>query len=420
MFNKKKIWNIDMDPILWLNALVWVPVSLEWWINAIVWMIIDEKWKVYIPDIVKQTEKEISPIANSYCPQDWDRDFNNAILNWLFKEELILQKNIRSFASNGWWTWALHLGFELISRYNLLSDDKLEIIIPIPTWSNHLWLAKRSGLNYDTISYLDESKEKINIDWIRDLVIKFHKENKKWIILLQLVCHNWTWIDFTENEKNQLIEIAKNYWWYFFIDAAYIWYANWIDQDKSIINDFMESWTLVLLAISWSKNVSYNYRVWSLVFPNDTIYDWDNAIRALSLISRTEYSSSNPLWQKVWSKILNEKYKYDLWKNQVESCKDDIIKKKILLQHSIIKNIWNKKISTDSTHQIKMLTKQSWMFWMLPLSKEAVEELAWKKWDWSSRIALWSSNWTTCRVNISAFPFNRIDEIWKKIASKII
>lgn len=401
--------------------MIWVPAVLEWWINAVIWMIIWENWAVYIPDVVKQTEKEISPIASSYSKQDWDSDFNQTILNWLFDSELISNMNIRSFASNWWWTWALHMGFELISKYNKLNtNDVFELIIPTPTWYNHFNLAKRSELNYNTIEYLDETKEKINIQWIKSLAKKFYQENKKWIILLQLVCHNWTWIDFNKIEQDELIQIAKEYWWYYFVDAAYIWYANWIEKDKQILNEFMESWTLILAAISGSKNLSYNYRIWSLVFPSDSKEDGDNIIRALNSIWRTEYSSPNPLWQKVWTKILNDKIKYDLWKTQVESCMNDIVKKRFLLKQAILKNIKSQKISQDSLHQINMLTSQSGMFGMLPLTQESVDFLAWKNWDWVSRIVLGSSDWKTCRVNISAFPFSRIDAIGERIAERIL
>lgn len=500
--NEEIIWSFDPDPILG-RWEVWKEAEAEWWLSLVVW-VVKERQAVYIPDIVRKTEAEIN-IAGWYCKPEWDSLFRKAVWKWAVWEELVKSHNISIISSNWWGTGALHMWFDSLALQNKMAieqwkpENRVDLIIPIPTWPNHLDIAYKAWyrtedqaqeeatiainqllLGYDwkitdefkshlikktidqtprlhLIPYLDESWEKVNLKALEEKAVSIHKSWRKWVCKQDLVCHNHTWIDFTKKDIYNFINIWKNYWWWFCLDAAYIGLWDWFEKDKERIIPFLEGWVLAMTAISFSKNWAYNYRTWALLVPHSSPENRENYIRSVNKSWRPEYSNPSLTWQRIIQKIIDNHKKHSEWSQGLDRQRNIISLKKELFRDIILSILkTNKKAESiislaeikewllswdisgirtklnsvewenselakqilNVVYSIRTLYISKWIFTILPLSEKSVEELEWKKWDWSKRIVVWLSKDGFSRMNISALPMTKLIDSAKAFVSK--
>lgn len=218
--------------------------------------------------IVTRAEREIfeqqaqGTISRSpeYLPMSGYQPFVSAAKRLVLGEKLIGEHgprvaSIQSPAGSG----ALRLGAEFLKRHCPGSP----IYLSDPTWAPHRMIFDRAGLKVLSYPYYDyENHGNIKIDSFLECL---SGASARSIFLLQASCHNPTGMDFTESDLAKIAKIAIDRDLIIFFDMAYQGLGDGLDSDAYAIRDFIKRGMTVLVAQSFSKNLSlYNRRTGAL------------------------------------------------------------------------------------------------------------------------------------------------------------
>ncbi|KAB8033644.1 aminotransferase class I/II-fold pyridoxal phosphate-dependent enzyme [Fluviispira multicolorata] len=144
-------------------------------------------------------------------------------------------------------------------------------------------------------------------------------------ILLQACCHNPTGFDFTKEEWEQLAIFCKEKKLFPIFDAAYLGLSEGIDKDRIGITIFIENFHEVLIANSFSKNLSlYDERVGALTIISKSQSDLDNLMSQVRKIIRSMYSIPPLHGALIVSEILNNSDLDFEWKHELSQMRDHL------------------------------------------------------------------------------------------------
>ncbi|CAK9435797.1 uncharacterized protein LODBEIA_P04780 [Lodderomyces beijingensis] len=167
----------------------------------------------------KENEKEYTPIIGS-------KKFQNIVKNFIFnnsgkdangKQLIDDGRIVTSQTISG--TGSLRVIADFLNRF--YSNKK--ILVPKPTWANHVAVFNDAGLQPEFYSYYETSKNDLDF---ANLKKSLESQPDGSIVLLHACCHNPTGMDLTNEQWDQVLQIIENKKFFPLVDMAYQGFAS--------------------------------------------------------------------------------------------------------------------------------------------------------------------------------------------------
>ena len=205
-------------------------------------------------------------------------------------------------------TGALRVGAAFLGRfYKQFLDHHAEgaraVLMPNPTWGNHIPIFEDSGLKVGKYRYYDPKTCGLDIaGMLEDL----HKAPQRSIVLLHACAHNPTGVDPTPAEWRKIADVVKERDHLAFFDIAYQGFASGdIDRDAEALRLFVREGHRVVFAQSYSKNFGlYGERVGNLGVLVDSDKEAEAVDSQLKIIVRPMYSNPPSTGARIVAHIL--------------------------------------------------------------------------------------------------------------------
>lgn len=167
----------------------------------------------------KETEKEYTPIIGS-------KNFQSIVKNFIFnnsgkdangKQLIDDGRIVTSQTISG--TGSLRVIADFLNRF--YSSKK--ILVPKPTWANHVAVFKDAGLEPEFYAYYETSKNDLDFDNLKQSLTNAQNES---IVLLHACCHNPTGMDLTSEQWDEVLQIVQDKKLFPLVDMAYQGFAS--------------------------------------------------------------------------------------------------------------------------------------------------------------------------------------------------
>ncbi|KAG1474005.1 hypothetical protein G6F56_000618 [Rhizopus delemar] len=247
-------------------------------------------------------------------------------------------------------TGALRIGAEFLNAWYPHAKN---IIVPNPTWGNHIPIMKNAGLSLEKYTYFDKNTNGLNIDGMLEDI---HKAPKNTIVLLHACAHNPTGVDPTQEQWDQISKVIKEREHFAFFDMAYQGFASGdCTRDAYALRKFVAEGHQVVLAQSFAKNMGlYGERVGSFSIVCADAEEKTRVDSQLKIIIRPMYSNPPIHGAHIVSTVLNTPELKKEWLGEVKSMADRIITMREKLRGHLENDFGSKKSWRHITDQIGM------------------------------------------------------------------
>ncbi|EAZ63967.1 aspartate aminotransferase [Scheffersomyces stipitis CBS 6054] len=188
----------------------------------------DNSGKPIIFPSVKEAEKILlaSEVEKEYTGITGSKKFQNAVKGFVFNnsgkdvngQQLIEQNRIVT-AQTISGTGSLRVIGDFLNRF--YTNKKL--LVPKPTWANHVAVFKDAGLEPEFYAYYETSKNDLDF---ANLKKSLSSQPDGSIVLLHACCHNPTGMDLTPEQWEEVLAIVQEKNFYPLVDMAYQGFAS--------------------------------------------------------------------------------------------------------------------------------------------------------------------------------------------------
>ena len=229
----------------------------------------------------------LPPMKSRYLPLSGDDNFLNITEKFVFDD--VLNQNMFKFQTCGG-TGALSLAEQII-KYNRSKD--VIYGIPVPTWPNHLQIFKGKNIFNDIIT----------IDFFLSKYCKDMKPPN--VIVIQTSCHNPTGIEYTIQEKTEIINYAEKNNVTIIFDTAYLGLSGDFDNETNFLKMGLKRNIDMFVCLSYSKiGDVYGHRTGALFFRPKNDLNTENVKANIEQLIRTNISNT----PRHGSDIMMEKF----------------------------------------------------------------------------------------------------------------
>lgn len=280
-------------------------------INATIGMYNDKNNSFYTFNAVKEVMKGISDYqAFSYSDTDGGKDFQDAIIKWVFKDY------INQFKSHYFGVVATPGGSGAIATtFQNYLDDHDTVLLPNHMWETYITFLKERDCGYSTYT-LTDNNGKFNISSLKEEIEKLISIQKRIVIVINDPCHNPTGFCMDDESYDALINLLNSYKNNSFVLLMDVAYFDFYNSDGNIIRARyaklakLEEHVLINFAFSGSKTFGlYGLRIGASIMLSRNISEIDCFKNAITYTARSNWSSVSSLGIAIISKlVLNEKY----------------------------------------------------------------------------------------------------------------
>ena len=254
----------------------------------------------------KETEKEYTAIIGS-------KNFQSIVKNFIFNNsnkdingKQLIDDNRIVTAQTISGTGSLRVIADFLNRF--YSNKK--ILVPKPTWANHVAVFKDSGLEPEFYNYYETNKNDLDFD---NLKKSLNSAPNNSIVLLHACCHNPTGMDLNSQQWDEILQIIQNKNFFPLIDMAYQGFANGKPfEDIELIRKLTKlanenKIPSFALCQSFAKNMGlYGERTGSISIINSSSEDSKAVESQLKKLIRPIYSSPPIHGSKIVEIIFDE------------------------------------------------------------------------------------------------------------------
>ena len=254
----------------------------------------------------KETEKEYTAIIGS-------KNFQSIVKNFIFNNsnkdingKQLIDDNRIVTAQTISGTGSLRVIADFLNRF--YSNKK--ILVPKPTWANHVAVFKDSGLEPEFYNYYETNKNDLDFD---NLKKSLNSAPNNSIILLHACCHNPTGMDLNSQQWDEILQIIQNKNFFPLIDMAYQGFASGKPfEDIELIRKLTKlanenKIPSFALCQSFAKNMGlYGERTGSISIINSSSEDSKAVESQLKKLIRPIYSSPPIHGSKIVEIIFDE------------------------------------------------------------------------------------------------------------------
>ncbi|MDE0841898.1 MAG: aspartate/tyrosine/aromatic aminotransferase [Porticoccaceae bacterium] len=352
-----------MDPILSLMA-AYRADPREQKIDLGVGVYMDDRGHTPVMRAVKEAEARLMELEDtkSYQGIAGDPQYNEHILALLFgaQHSILKSGRVRTIQAPGG-SGALRVGAELIGR----AKPNAKVWVGIPTWPNHIPLISGAGLKIQEYPYYDLVARKINVEAMMETLRGVPSGD---IVLLHGCCHNPTGADLTEEQWDQIADLALERGFIPYIDTAYQGLGEGLEVDAYGVRSMAMKLPEMIIASSCSKNFGlYRERTGSITFLSATPAQADIVASQAMSVARQMYSMPPAHGALLVAMILGDQQLRAQWSQELDEVRDRINAMRQLLTERIQQN--------DAGMDFSHIQQQRGMFSFLGIASQQIERL---------------------------------------------
>jgi len=335
-------------------------------VNVCVGAYRDENGKPWVLPSVRKAEELLlqSPTQNKeYAPIDGDAAFCKLALEFAYGKDCSpLQEGRVAGVQTLSGTGACRLAGDFLSNF----CTSKQILIPTPTWGNHIAIFKKAGLEVNRYRHYNYKTN--GMDW-DGLVEDLTAAPDKSIVLLHACAHNPTGCDPTLEQWKELSSLCKTKQFVVLFDSAYQGFASGdAERDARALRLFLEDGHLLLLAQSFAKNFGlYGERCGTLSVVCASAQQKEAVQSQLKLLIRPMYSSPPIHGSSIVKTVLQDDALTTQYRNECSGMAERIGAMRAKLVDALAK--------AGSTHDWSHVTTQIGMFAFTGMSADMCDEL---------------------------------------------
>lgn len=324
----------------------------------------DDRGRTPVMDAVKRAESKLMELeqTKSYQGIAGDAEYNSRMLELMFGagHSILSSGRVKSLQAPGG-SGALRVGAEVIRR----ARPEAKLWVGVPTWPNHIPLLGGAGFEIEQYPYYDMESRQINSELMMETLRKVPAGD---VVLLHGCCHNPTGADLSNEQWDEITEIALERGFIPYIDTAYQGLGDGLEEDAYGMRTMAAKLPEMVIASSCSKNFGlYRERTGSITFITQT-EEQANIVGAQAMtVARQMYSMPPAHGALLVSLILGDEELCSDWKAELEEVRLRIKSMRTLLADSIQDNAQG----MDFSH----IKRQNGMFSFLGVKPEHLERL---------------------------------------------
>jgi aspartate aminotransferase len=354
---------VGMDPILGLMAAFRADTRTTK-IDLGVGVYQDDRGRTPVMASVKEAEAQLMELetTKSYQGIAGDPEYNQRILQLLFGagHSILDSGRIKTIQAPGG-SGALRVGAEVIQR----ARPGAKLWVGVPTWPNHIPLLGGAGFEIVEYPYYNLSSHQIDTDSMMDALRQVPAGD---MVLLHGCCHNPTGADLSNQQWDQIADLALECGFIPYIDTAYQGLGDGLDEDAYGVRMMADRLPELVIASSCSKNFGlYRERTGSITFITETPEQADIVAAQAMSVARQIYSMPPAHGALLVSLILGDKQLRANWEEELTEVRTRIQSMRSLLADNIQQNA----AGIDFSH----IKQQKGMFSFLGLNTAQLDQL---------------------------------------------
>ena len=354
---------VGMDPILGLMAAFRADTRATK-IDLGVGVYQDDRGRTPVMASVKEAEAQLMELetTKSYQGIAGDPEYNQRILQLLFGagHSILDSGRIKTIQAPGG-SGALRVGAEVIQR----ARPGAKLWVGVPTWPNHIPLLGGAGFEIVEYPYYNLSSHQIDTDSMMDALRQVPAGD---MVLLHGCCHNPTGADLSNQQWDQIADLALECGFIPYIDTAYQGLGDGLDEDAYGVRMMADRLPELVIASSCSKNFGlYRERTGSITFITETPEQADIVAAQAMSVARQIYSMPPAHGALLVSLILGDKQLRANWEEELTEVRTRIQSMRSLLADNIHQNA----AGIDFSH----IKQQKGMFSFLGLNTAQLDQL---------------------------------------------
>ena len=324
----------------------------------------DDRGRTPVMDAVKRAESKLMELeqTKSYQGIAGDAEYNSRMLELMFGagHSILSSGRIKTLQAPGG-SGALRVGAEVIRR----ARPEAKLWVGVPTWPNHIPLLGGAGFEIEQYPYYDMESRQINSELMMETLRKVPAGD---VVLLHGCCHNPTGADLSNEQWDEITEIALERGFIPFIDTAYQGLGDGLEEDAYGMRTMAAKLPEMVIASSCSKNFGlYRERTGSITFIAQAEEQATIVGAQAMTVARQLYSMPPAHGALLVSLILGDEQLCSDWKAELEEVRLRIKSMRTLLADSIQDNAQG----MDFSH----IKQQNGMFSFLGVKPEHLERL---------------------------------------------
>ncbi len=286
--------------------------------------------------------------------------FNEKMTSLIFGDHKVLAENrVRTVSTPGG-TGALRVAADFIGR----CKKGAKIWLSNPTWANHKGVFSAAGLEIQEYAYYDYENKTLDFDAMLAALKQVDAED---FVLLHACCHNPSGMDLSQEQWQQVAEVAK-VGFTPLIDMAYQGFGDGLEEDAYGVRLMADTVTNMILCSSCSKNFGlYRERIGACTVIGETPATTDIALSIVLNVARTIYSMPPAHGAALVETILSSDELTQEWHQELAEMRNRINDNRAVIVNKLIE----KGVTRDFSH----ISTQKGMFSFLGISPEQVQQL---------------------------------------------
>lgn len=287
--------------------------------------------------------------------------FNEEMSKLIFgHHKVLLENRARTFSTPGG-TGALRVAAEFINA----CKSGATIWVSDPTWANHNAVFEAAGLTVKTYPYYDYENKTLNFD---GMLAQLKEVSSDDAVLLHACCHNPSGMDLSNEQWQQVAEVAKDVGFTPLVDMAYQGFGSGLDEDAYGLRLLAENVKEMIVCSSCSKNFGlYRERIGACTLIAPTSHNADLVASVLASVIRGIYSMPPAHGAALVETILSSSELTTEWHSELKEMRDRINGNRQLLVDKLKEN--------GVTRDFSFIARQSGMFSFLGITPEQVQQL---------------------------------------------
>lgn len=327
----------------------------------------DEQGNTPILAAVTEAEQRlaIAETSKSYVAPPGDPTFLSGVTRLLFGADhpALAEGRVGAVQSPGG-CGALRLGAELANRIR----SGARVVVPTPTWANHIPLLGDAGLEIGEYPYYDRGSHKVDFAAMTEALKLLEPGD---LALLHGCCHNPCGADLAPAQWDAVAELALERGFTPLVDIAYHGLADGLDADAYGVRTLAAQLPELLIAYSCSKNFGlYRERAGLVAVISDDVAAARTATTHLNSIARGIYSMPPAHGAAIVGTILADAELTASWTEELTGMRARLNGMRRLLADTL---------ATKGAPEFGFVAEERGLFSFLGLSPEEVARLVTEK-----------------------------------------
>jgi len=316
-----------------------------------------------ILNCVKKAEKFRleNELTKTYIGGTGSALFNERMTALIFGDHKVINENRVKTVSTPGGTGALRVAGEFIAR----CKTGAKIWLSNPTWANHKGVFTESGLDIQEYPYYDYENKTLDFDAMLNALKNVSADD---FVLLHACCHNPSGMDLSQEQWQQVAQVAKDVGFTPLIDMAYQGFGDGLEEDAYGVRLMAETVDNMILCSSCSKNFGlYRERIGACTVIGETPATTEIALSIVLGVARTIYSMPPAHGAALVETILGSEELTQEWHVELAEMRNRI--------NGNRKVIVDKLVEKGVTRDFSFIANQKGMFSFLGITPEQVQQL---------------------------------------------